>query len=333
MVDYTRSGLNRYGTPEDLSRSIQEMTVTRDRGFSFVVDRGDNLQSDNIYDISAALKRQTDEGLIPEYDSYCFRKLCDAAIDNGSYASGSITKNNAFQSFMAGITYLGDHNVPAANRICFCSYSFYSYLSQDSSFIRYGDASQEMLSRGELGEVDGVKIVKVPSTRLPAGAAFLLVHKDAATAPRQLSEYKIHDDPPGISGTLCEARFIYDCFVFNEKRDAIYYHGGQSGLKDLPLVVTPNGIGTVRLVINSLLSADTNTRYYITAATKSALPTVTYNTAIDLTSEAWKTAAKVEDTSYATVSVTTGHTYMLVVELDANNKPVAVGTKLINVTT
>lgn len=24
---------------------------------------------------------------------------------------------------------------------------------------------------------------------------------------------------------VCEGRFIYDCFVLNEKADAIYYHG------------------------------------------------------------------------------------------------------------
>ena len=72
---------------------------------------------------------------------------------------------------------------------------------------------------------NGVKIVKVPASRLPKDCAFILTHPIAATGPKQLEEYKIHDNPPGISGWLCEGRFIYDCFVLNEKADAIFYHG------------------------------------------------------------------------------------------------------------
>jgi hypothetical protein len=76
-----------------------------------------------------------------------------------------------------------------------------------------------------MGECDGTKIVKVPSSRLPEGCAFILTHPIAATAPKQLEEYKIHENAPGISGWLVEGRFIYDCFVLNEKADAIFYHG------------------------------------------------------------------------------------------------------------
>ena len=75
---------------------------------------------------------------------------------------------------------------------------------RDSSFIRYGDMAQKMLKTGQIGRADGIEIVMVAGNSLPAGAAFLLVHKDAVIAPRQLQEYKIYTDPHGISGTLCE---------------------------------------------------------------------------------------------------------------------------------
>ena len=94
-----------------------------------------------------------------------------------------------------------------------------------TSFMKYSNMSQEMVIKGIMGEVDGVKIVKVPASRLPEGCSFILTHPIAATGPKQLEEYKIHDNPPGISGWLCEGRFIYDCFVLNEKADAIWYHG------------------------------------------------------------------------------------------------------------
>ena len=116
--------------------------------------------------------------------------------------------------------------------------------------MRYGDAAQQMLIRGVIGEVDGCKIVKVPSGRLPSGCSFILTHPMAATAPRQLEEYKTHDNPPGISGWLVEGRVIYDCFVLGEKRSAIFYQGGAGGLKQLTVgtAATSAGKSTVLVI-------------------------------------------------------------------------------------
>ena len=38
-------------------------------------------------------------------------------------------------------------------------------------------------------EVEGADNVRVPSSRLPAGCAFILTHPVAATAPKQLEDY------------------------------------------------------------------------------------------------------------------------------------------------
>lgn len=40
MNDYQREGSNRYGNPEELGNSVQEMTLTKDRSFTFTIDRG-----------------------------------------------------------------------------------------------------------------------------------------------------------------------------------------------------------------------------------------------------------------------------------------------------
>ena len=57
------------------------------------------------------------------------------------------------------------------------------------------------------------------------GCDFILTHPMACVAPKHLEDYKIHDNPPGISGWLCEGRVIYDAFVLNNKKAAIFYHG------------------------------------------------------------------------------------------------------------
>lgn len=68
-----------------------------------------------------------------------------------------------------------------SGRVALVSYAFAGLLKQDPAFMRDCDTAQNALIKGLLGEVDGCKIVKVPSSRLPAGCAFILTHPIAAT--------------------------------------------------------------------------------------------------------------------------------------------------------
>lgn len=225
LNDYSRSGQSRYGSPADIESSLQELTVTRDRAFSFVIDRADRDLSRMNIDAGRALSREIREVVVPEYDAYCFRKMALTACAKSNTASTEATKSNAYELFLNAQEALGNSNVPDSGRVCFCSYKFANLLKQDPAFMRYGNISQTMLTRGVLGEVDGTRIVKVPASRLPTGAAFILTHPVAACAPKQLEDYKIHDNPPGISGWLVEGRILYDCFILDEKADAVWYHG------------------------------------------------------------------------------------------------------------
>ena len=44
MTDYKRTGANRYGTPNDLTRNVQSLQVKRDRAFSLISGKGDRRQ-------------------------------------------------------------------------------------------------------------------------------------------------------------------------------------------------------------------------------------------------------------------------------------------------
>ena len=113
--------------------------------------------------------------------------------------------------------------VPATGRVVFCTPAFYNLLKQDQSFMKAGDLSQRMLTVGSLGQVDGVNVIPVPASYLPAGANFLLCHPLATVSPVKLESYKVHVDPPGLSGTLVEGRVRYDAFVLDNKKDGLYY--------------------------------------------------------------------------------------------------------------
>ena len=99
-----------------------------------------------------------------------------------------------------------------------------------------------MLVKGQIGEIDGVAIIKVATSRLPAGCLFEITHAAATVAPVKLEEYKIHEDPPGISGQLAEGRVYYDAFVLNKKKDMISVVYGNTG--SLTLTATAGSSST-----------------------------------------------------------------------------------------
>lgn len=323
MQDYQRTGTNRYGTPNDLTRNVQSLTVRKDRSFTFIIDKGDKIQSEMASDAGKALSRQIREVCVPEFDTYVFKTLAAAATERGATASTNATKNNAYELFLNGMEYLGNRNVPDKGRVCFCSYKFANLLKQDSAFMKYGDKSQEMLVKGVIGEVDGCKIVKVPASRLPAGCAFIITHPVAATAPKQLEDYKIHDNPPGVSGWLVEGRLIYDCFVLNEKADAVYHHGSQAVLKDLIVITAASDAGKSTILVNT--AQEGVKRYYMTAATAGALTGVEYGTAI--TTSAWTELTG----NGKEIAPAAGHKFVRVVEVNEEDKPIAVGTNVLNI--
>jgi len=313
MVDYTRSGSNRYGTPDDLTRNVQTMTLQRDRAFTFIIDKGDKLQSQMVSDAGKALNRQLKEVWAPEFDAYVFRKLAAAATERGNYSTEPVTKDNAYELFLNAMEKLGNRNVPEKGRVAFCSYKYTNLLKLDPAFVKTGDSSQDMLAKGVIGEVDGCKIVRVPSSKLPSGCAFLITHKCAATAPKQLEEYKTHNNPPGISGWLVEGRVIYDCFVLKEKADAIWYHGAQAVLRNLDVTAADLGDGSWKLLVNP--EAETGCSWYYKAG--EAAQQVAYETDVSGWNKLAHSGAVIQAGDSAVITV---------VEADSDDKARAVGT-------
>lgn len=323
LGDYSKSGSSRYGTASDLTRNVQTMTITKDKAFTFVIDKGDKVMSEMVSDAGKALAREQREVLVPYYDRYVFNKLASVATASGNFDSTALTAANAYEYFLKGMEHLGNNNIPDQGRVCFCSYRFANLLKQDDAFMRYGDQSQQMLVKGVIGEVDGCKIVKVPASRLPLGCAFILTHPIAATGPKVLEDFKIHDNPPGISGWLVEGRFLFDCFVLNEKINAIYYHGSQAVLGSLDVRTAATDAGKTTIYVNGE-KADTANKYLYKLGT--AAEAVTYDTAYTAGTGNWVAMA----TNPIEVGTLGTNTMVTVVETTSDGKARAVGTAFIN---
>lgn len=223
LNNYNRTaGANRYGTPSELQDDEQTMTVTQDKSFTFIIDKGNNIDQMNVKGAGKALKREIDEVIVPTEDKYVFSVIAESA--KPTTAQGAISKANAYEMFLAGQTALDNALVPAAGRIAAVNATTLAKLKQDSAFVLASEMGQKMKINGLVGELDGVKIVKVPDNYLPTGCEFFITHPSVTVKAEKLKDYKIHDNPPGISGNLVEGRIYYDAFVLDAKKDGIYAH-------------------------------------------------------------------------------------------------------------
>lgn len=222
MNDYKRTGANRYGDPSELEAAAQELTLRKDRSFTFTIDRANYNDQMMVTEAGKALARQLDEVVIPEIDVYRLEQIVRGAGTTSTAAA--ISKGGAYAAFLDGMEALSDKKVPLGGRVCYCTNAFHKFLKQDDSFIKASDVAQNMLVRGSVGMVDGVNIIPVPKSYLLDGVDFVITNAAACCAPVKLANYKIHEDAPGISGWLVEGRIYYDAFILDNKKDAIYVH-------------------------------------------------------------------------------------------------------------
>lgn len=222
MTNYSLTGSARYGEAAELQNVIQTMTLAQDRSFTFTVDRKSVDDTMGVMAAAAALRRQIEVVCIPEIDAYRIAALVAGA---GNSVATEATKNNAYEVFLAMQEQLDEDKAPVGGRVAMVTPAFYNKLKLDPSFLKNADLGQRMLLNGQVGEVDGVPIVKVPSSYFPAGVHALITNPICAPSPIKLQDFKIHDNPPGINGFLVEGRLRYDCFVLTNKADGIVYNG------------------------------------------------------------------------------------------------------------
>lgn len=221
MNDYGRNteGTSRYGTVGDLTTELQEVSMEKDRSFTYAIDREDEDETLGALNAGKSLARQLKEVVIPEVDKYTYKKVSDNA---GKTVSENITNENAYDSVLAANEYQDEKKVPEQGRILVGTPAFINKLKKDKQAVLDTEIGQDMKIKGVIANMDGVVVQKVISSLLPTKTNFILVHPIATTRAIKLAEYKINTDPQGISGTLIEGRIYYTAFVRNNKKEAIY---------------------------------------------------------------------------------------------------------------
>ncbi|NCC16334.1 MAG: hypothetical protein EOM28_08280 [Clostridia bacterium] len=225
MNDYDRDGtgtnFSRYGAVSGLDATTEEFTLKKDRSFTFAIDKLDKDETANVLVASSALARQVREVVIPEVDAYTYGVMCaNAGIKPDAV---TLTKDNIYGEIIKANTALDNANVPETSRVIIVTPDVYFLMKQSSDIIMETDIGSDMRLKGVVSNLDGAIVVKVPAVRLPEKFGFMIAHYSATVSPIKLEEFKIHEDPVGISGTLVEGRINYDAFVLDNKKNGIYY--------------------------------------------------------------------------------------------------------------
>lgn len=224
MGNYSRVGVNRYGTPTDAGTAAQTLTLTRDRSFSTVIDRRNNDESQGVLAAGKWLARQMREVITPEIDVYRLAALNTAAVANASSLFvGATTASNAYNNFLGLNEKISEGLVPTTGRISFMTAGYYNLLKQGNFILASNDAYSDRHT-GDLGTVDGNKIVIVPTSYMPTNVDLITTHSVALVSPMVLTDYITHENAPGYNGWLIEGRIVYDAFVLDAKRNAIAAH-------------------------------------------------------------------------------------------------------------
>ena len=83
MSDYDRDGSSgnqsRYGVIQGLDATTEEFTLSKDRSFTFAIDKLDENETGGVLKASTALSRQLREKVIPEVDTHTYSKMCTGA--------------------------------------------------------------------------------------------------------------------------------------------------------------------------------------------------------------------------------------------------------------
>ena len=236
MNDYDRPGekvgktdeesqsviLSRYGLIESLDATTEELTLKKDRSFTFAIDTLDQDETAQQLSGASALARQQREVVIPEVDAYVYGVMTEKAGQKP--AAVALTHENIYDEITKATKLLDDAEVPEDGlRTLVVTPDILLLMKKNPTISLNSDIAVDLRRKGVVAELDGLRVVKVPSSRLPKKFGFMIAHPCATVAPTKLEQYRIHANPPFISGSLVEGRIVYDAFVLDNKKNAIYY--------------------------------------------------------------------------------------------------------------
>lgn len=239
--------------PGDVTGTWETMTLLRDRGRTFMIDRMDNEET-----IDMAFGTLVGEFLrtkvVPEIDAYTFAKLAGwSGIDAGTAADVTIGTTDVPGLIDEATRSMGENEVPKAGRLLFISESAYAGLR--AKIVRTVMNDVRGINR-EIDTYDEMPVIRVPQSRFYTAVTlydgktsgqtaggyigttgaykinFMIVHPSAVVKATKhvLPRIFTPDENQTADAWKFDYRVYHDTFAYDNKVKGIYLHRGATAL-------------------------------------------------------------------------------------------------------
>lgn len=276
-TQYKRTGDNRYGETYDLGDTLQEMVCTQAPAFSFTIDKLDGTDQAIKKSAARALRRQLEKVTVPGVDKYRIKKW---ALGGNIVIklTTAPTKATIIESIMDLGVAMDNAGVPTEGRTLYIAASYYKLVKLSTEFIALKDMGEKAVGKGVVGELDGMRVKKVPDNYMPKGVYCFVKYKGSTVDPVKLQECRILNEVKGYSGPVVEGVTYHDAFVIGAKGDGIAVLGSSDAVLDAPTIAVSSAhAATITAVsgVQFLYTTDgTNPRYSTTAKVYTAAVTL-----------------------------------------------------------
>jgi len=319
----------------DATLAWEDHTIRMDRGKSFNVDVMDADETMQTLSATNLIGEFAKDKEVPEIDAYRYSSIFGAIVNDATVRYGYYTPDatNLLSTFQGNVADIQDAIGEQEPLIAFMSMTAWKYLTTSTELSR-----QLMVRDGGNGintktyEIDGVRIVPVPSARMKTEYAFgsngfsakswardmnwIIMSQNAAVAFVKHQKVKVvsADDNQSADAEKIMMRLYHDCWVYENKHNAIYVSLKTAAVEGVTGVVA--GVGNVKVTLGAAYTnRDTGHKFYYIDTDSANAPAVP-NCYDDLNTTGWT-----EITQATEVSITVSAThYARVVQLDENGR-------------
>lgn len=220
-TNYDRANTgDRFGGNNELEDVITAYTISNDKSFKIAIDDGNYEQGALAKKAGEVMRAEMEEQVIPMIDANRLLKAGIGAAAASQYYSP--TANDAYGDCCKMSAALDEAKAPVANRVLWVTPQFYNAIKkQITTTVLASGYNDKLIGRGFVGELDGVPVVKVPTSYFPSNTSAIMVHRDALLGVDQIKTTRIISDSELVDGKVLVGRFIFDSFILNGKKKAV----------------------------------------------------------------------------------------------------------------
>ncbi len=247
LNDYKRTGENRFGTPVEMQDTVQEIELSQDKGFSITIDRGNNVDQMNTKTAAKMLNMQIKERVVPFMDRYALKRWAQqAGTIEGLNAAP--TRDTIVEKIFDGAKALDNALVPDQDRIMYIPTTYYNMLRLSKEFLAVDNLAEKALSKGYVGMIADMKVIKVPDAYMPSDLYFLITFKGAVLNPNKIKTMRVLSEVAGIDGNVLEGRNYFDAFVLEAKAGGVYAAVASASVLAVPKITVTSGSAAITAV-------------------------------------------------------------------------------------